>query len=481
MDTNVCQTAGMRFPFSPVLLLLMLVLYLLQMIPVLGFLLLFLGSMFWSVALINGAFLGVLIEVPARKLSIVWLLIPFGYLGTYWTFVFIDYQNVSALRAEVLAHNQPVKVPFDPRRQSLVFDNSEAIGPTTHHVPVVYSRAVNEGETIYRATYLAEDPLCDEAKEGPYRNAGIYPTWFHTRSDTIAGGAFVKGYCRIGIPVPPPSAQVLITSETREYEVYGLPVEETVTTISPNIGPARRLRTGKAKPLTLLPAPLLFCADFGSGNRKNACTGFFWRSGASLIDGQWRFGREGDLLASVLGIRQRDNTYDLPVSNATIRTVMMQARDAVLERELANLDRAIADPMVEIGSVPFNFLRNRGDLIEPRLDGIIRAIEFGVANQGNSHGNAQQMFRLLEFVQHDALRPYEPRLMALKQQHYWYQWEPLDQREPLPDPDTPPIIVEAPGPHSTEARQPGADEQKPPSRPKQLRPRPPTRTGNRAD
>lgn len=462
----------MRFPLSPLLLPVMLVLYLLQMIPVLGFLLLFLGSMFWSVALINAAFLGVVIEVPARKLPIGWLLLPVGYLGTYWVFVFSDYQNLSALQAEIRADNEPVKVPFDPARQSLVFDNSEAIGPTTHHIPVVYSRAENEGEIVYNAGYLAADPLCDEAKEGPYRQAGIYPSWFHTRSDEIAGGTFVEGYCRIGIPVPAPPAQVVITSATRKYEIGGMPVEENITTITPGNGPARRLRTGKAMPLTLLPAPLLFCADIKPDDGKDACAAIFWRSDASLIDGKWRFGRNGDLLASVLGIRQRDNSYDLQVPNAAIRAVMIEASDKVVERELANLDRAIADPMVEIGSLPFNALHRRRDLIEPRLDGMVRAIEFGVANQGNSHGNAQQMFRLLDYVSHDALRPYEPRLLALKQQHYWYDWKPLAQRAPPPEPEIPPVMAEAPGPHSNAARETDGGKLPTPSRPKPRKPRP---------
>ncbi len=461
----------MRFPLSPLLLPVMLLLYLLQMIPVLGFLLLFLGSMFWSVVLINAAFLGVVIEVPARKLPIAWLLLPLGYLGTYWGFVFSDYQNLSALQAEIRADNEPVKVRFDPARQSLVFANDQAIGPTTHHVPVVYTRAVNEGETIYRAEYLAADPLCDEAKEGGYRSAGIYPTWFHTRSDKIAGGTFVEGYCRIGIPVPAPPAQVLISSSTRKYEIDGMPVEENITTITPGNGPARRLRTGKAMPLSLLPAPLLFCADIKPDDGKDACAAMFWRSDASLIDGKWRFGRSGDLLASVLGIKQRDNSYDLPVPNEHIRAVMMQARDKILKRELANLDRAIADPMVEIGSVPFESLHRRSDLIEPRLDGIVRAIEFGVANQGNSHGNAQQMFRLLDYVSHDMLRPYEPRLLALKQQHYWYDWKPLAQRAPPPEPEIPPVIVE---PSSQHAERDG-NVPEPPPRPRPRRPRPSNR------
>lgn len=473
--------AVMRFPMSPLLLLAMLVLYLVQMIPVLGFMLLFLGSMFWSIALINAAFLGVLIEVPARKLPLAWLLLPIGYLGSYWVFVFIDDQNLNALQAEVLAHNQPVKVPFDPARQSLVFDGNPVIGVTTHHVPVVHSRAVIEGETIYNATYLAADPLCDEARAGTYRSAGIYPTWFHTRSDKIAGGTFVKGYCRIGIPVPPPPAQVVITSATRKYEIEGMPVEETVTTITPDIGRARQLRTGKAKPLPLLPAPMLFCVDFKLDGAKGACAAMLWRSDANLIDGKWRFGRSGDVLASALGIRQRDNSYDLPVPKARIRAVMEQASDRIRAQELTNLDRAIADPMVEIGSVPFNSLRNRGDLITPRLDGIVRAIEFGVANQGNSHGNAQQMFRLLDYVSHDALRPYEPRLMALKQQHYWYDWKPLAQREPPPEPEIPPIIVEAPSPHSPGAREADAGEPAPASRPKPRKLRPSARSGRSAD
>ena len=442
----------MRFPFCPLLLVVMLVLYLLQTIPGLGFLLLFLGSMFWSVVLINAAFLGVVIEVPARKLPMAWLLLPVGYLGTYWVFVFSDYQNLSALQAEIRADNAPVKVPFDPARQSLVFASDPAISTTTHHIPVVYSRTVIEDETVHRAEYLAADPLCDEAREGGYRGAGIYPTWFHTRSDEIAGGTFVEGYCRIGIPVPAPPRPVVIASKTRKYEIGGMPVEESVMTITPANGPARRLRTGQAMPLSLLPAPLLFCADMKPDDGSDGCAAMLWRSDASLIEGKWRFGRSGDLLAAVLGIKPRDNSYDLPVPNADIRAVMIAARDRVLERELAKLDRAIADPMVEIGSLPFESLHRRGDLIEPRLDGMVRAIEFGVANQGNAHGNAQQMFRLLDYVAHDALRPYEPRLMALKQQHYWFDWKPIDQRPTPPKPDIAPIIVAPPDPHSAAAR-----------------------------
>lgn len=431
----------MRFPYSPSLLLVLLLLYGLQMIPGLGFLLLFLGSMFWSVVLINGAILGIFIEVPARKLSPLWLVFPVAYLGTYWVYVFNDYQNLSTLRAEIAKQNQLVRVPLNPARQALVFDNAPTLAPETHDISMIYSRAEIEGETVYNASFLAADPLCDEARDDSYRNAGIYPSWFHTRSDRIAGGKFVEGYCTIRMPVPSPSGQVQVGSTTRKYSLAGLPVEEVVTTIRTEQGTAFRLRAGRAKPLSLLPAPFLFCADFIYGGWKGECSGFFWRSDKGLIEGKWRFGRDGDLLAATLGVKRRDNFYDLPMANETIRTMMVQSRDRVLELELDKLDRAIADPMIEIGGVPFNSLRNRGDLIEPRLEGIVTAIEFGVTNQKNAAQNAQQMFNLLQYVSKDAIRPYEARLAVLWHQDRWFYWVPFDERMPPPETVGDPIVV----------------------------------------
>lgn len=435
----------MRAPFSLLLLLLMLVLYLIQQIPPLGFLLVFLGSFLWSVVLINAAFVGTLIEVPARRLSGWWLILPIGYFGAYWAYYLIDYRNFDALRTEIAVHNKSVAVPFDPVRQNLVFVGHSFFGPSTHHVPVVYTQGTNEGETVYRASYLAADLLCSEARNGGFVSAGIFTSGFHTRSDTIAGGTYVEGYCKISIPAQAPKAQVLVSSLDQKYSIGNLPVEEKIVTISTGDGRARTLRTGKALRLPMFPAPVIFCATKDTDDNEKPCARYFWRNYTSVIEGTRRFGRDADLLASVLGIRARDNAYDLPVANDTVRAAMTQARDEVRARELSNLDRAIADPMVEIGSQPFRSLRNRADLIEPRLDGIVRAIEFGVKNRKNSGRNAQEMFRLLDYVSHEALRPYEPRLKMLQSSHSRFYWKPIDERDQSLTPNSPPILIEAAG------------------------------------
>jgi hypothetical protein len=89
-------------------------------------------------------------------------------------------------------------------------------------------------------------------------------------------------------------------------------------------------------------------------------------------------------------------------------------RKATTSPELARTLIAAARPAAAISSVPFEDLRGRLDIIQPRLDPIVAAIEQGIQSGGKARDNARQMFRLLETVSRDSIAPYLDRIEAMR-------------------------------------------------------------------
>jgi hypothetical protein len=119
-------------------------------------------------------------------------------------------------------------------------------------------------------------------------------------------------------------------------------------------------------------------------------------------------------LAEALGLRRVPWDGRKAVPPEIMRPLIAAARDRVIASESANLDRAIVDPKVALGSVPFTSLFGRRDIIVPRLDPMLTAIEQGIAFGGLAKANAQNMFHLLETIAADIPAPIMSRIEAIR-------------------------------------------------------------------
>jgi hypothetical protein len=145
------------------------------------------------------------------------------------------------------------------------------------------------------------------------------------------------------------------------------------------------------------------------------CTARFYRNIVQLVGVDE--GSRGDdaALAAALGLKRVGPADRKATTSPELaRTLIAAALQRVIAPEVSDLDRVIADPAAAISSVPFENLPGRLDIIQPRLDPIVTAIESGIQSGGKARDNARQMFRLLETVPRDAIAPYLDRIEAMR-------------------------------------------------------------------
>lgn len=425
-DTNEFDLR--KIPYSILLLIISAIIFSLQIIPFVGFFLLLMGAPYWSVLLVNGAFAGLVLEVFVRRLPKWLLVLPAVWFGMTTFIAAKDHIALANLRSEMETQNALVNIPFDHRYQSLSFEDTPIISGTKYQIPVTYNLSKTEEGNRFSASYLAPRELCNSIRLPLYSNSGIRTSSFHTESNRIGGGRFVGELCTINLPEQPTLPLVRISSSEKNYKLNGMPVKETIIQIKTPDGRVRIIRGGTAEPYGWLPLIIAGCFPTDSAPHWNCAAGLA-RSGLQpILSGKSRFGRDGEAVAAALGFEPYNNDYTRPVIAEDLQARVETARDRIIQEDVELLKKVITDPMADIGSVPFGSLRNRPDIIEPHLAGIVSAIEIGMAPGSKSKLNAHQLFDLLEFVTSESLIPYESRLKKLKYVDQAFFWVPEHER-----------------------------------------------------
>ena len=407
--------------------------YLLQMFPVPGIILMLMLAPFWSVLLVNAGMIGVGVEASSGSVSRSWLLLPVLWFGSYGAQTVSDHLALWRLQGQIARANGGVRVPFDPAAEALVFAKDDAAGWLVENsaLPVAYVRNANYPGSTHLATRMVDISVCDKVRGEPgLSGAGIYTFGFHD-DDAGIGGArigrdrFETRFCELRQPEDPALPKVVIDTIEREYMAGSLPVTETVTTITTPDGHRYTLRGGVAAPLSWLPMPILGCG-LNSGAPSWDCVQQFKRDSFVPLELTGpRYHQGPSALMQALGLARVAPADRHGVDPGDALQSVASARDRVVEGETAKLDQAIADISGEIGSVPFNSLRGRLDIILPRIDRIVTGVERGVEIKGNARSNAQQMFELLEQAPADDIAPYRARIDALQAKDSWFVFKPV--------------------------------------------------------
>ena len=431
----------MRIPSSLLLIVLSFIIYALQTIPYIGIVLMIMGAPFWSVLLINGAFLGVLVEKFARNLHRAWLLLPALWFGSGVVLAGLDRVSLHQVTERYEQQNAAVTIAFDPDYMSLVEGNGALhVQPGHYQVPVTYSRSSDSSGFLYTARRLASSTVCEALREDRYRSAGIYTFGFQEPSDEIGGGHFAAGFCIVTSPEKPSKSMLLVEAETVKRLENWLPLELSKIAISSPSGSRHVLVGGQAHPRPWIPRPIMGCA-LNSGAPSWDCIMAFARSREPILSCGSRFGCEGKALTRALGIKEMTSDDHHATDSTELLIIYQGLAQRVVDEELATLDRAIADPTIDLTFAHFDSLEKRIDLIAPRLDGIVTAIEKGLVLRGNAGLNAQAMFDLLKTLPPGALSAFVGRLEALRHTDPWFTH---DFRPPVqfPEVEGEPIIVQ---------------------------------------
>lgn len=415
----------MRLPRSLLFFAATAIAFLLQLFPYTGVFLMFLGAPYWSVVLINLGFIGVGAEVAAGRVGNGWIILPIAWFVGYAGYAFGDRQVLWNLQNQIAAANVDVQIPFDPSRQALVLEDSIPGDwlVNNYALPVAYGRSNNKGEWHYSSTRLADRTECDRIRrDKSLRGAGINVFGFH--DGPLGSSKYETRFCDLRQPENPILPVAFVRRAQSKRMVSGLPVTDTVTTVTLPDGSNFSLRGGYAAPLGWIPKPMLGCA-LNSGAPSWDCTAGFIRDRfTQLNDTELRYGSDNIVLARALGLKPVAPSDRIAVDPKQVRADTAAALKRVLDEQTANLDRALTDPAAQIGSGPFHALRGRMDIILPRLDAMVLTVERGVEMRRNARNNAQQIFHLIMQAPAEEIAPYRARLEALKAKDKWFVFAP---------------------------------------------------------
>lgn len=436
-------------PVSLIFFLATATLFVLQMIPFIGFFLMILLAMFWSVFLINAGMLGVAAEALSGRVSRWWLVLPIAFYGGYYAFAVADHQALRALSASYDAANARVAVPFDPSRQVIAIDLASDGDDSSwlvqnYGLPVAYSRNPNYRQG-YRSTRMIANDVCKEVRGNPALvGAGIQTFGFH---DGEYGSAtrptLNRAFCSLTMPEEPTLPMVTVSLHRERIRYGTLPVSRTVTTIATPDGKRFQLLGGVAEPLSWFPMPMMGCW-LNSGGPKWQCDAGFKRSGYTpIVSGDTRFSRDSVVLARALGLKRVPIAARKGGDPALVRAKIAELEQAALAQQLAAIDGMIADPTARVKEWQTSVVANNPEILAAKADEIMRGLERAAAVGDENFLKARESGRILAGLiaqlPRERFVAYGPRLLALYRAHFaestdgrrWERSHWLWETEPL--------------------------------------------------
>lgn len=409
------------FPISLGFFLATAIVFVLQLIPIIGIFLMFMLAMFWSVLLINAGMLGTAWEALSGRVSRWWLVLPVAFYGGYVAFAVADNQALRQLGTTYDAANAKVAVPFDPARQVLVFDGDGDGGGGSwfvqnYRLPVVFSRNPNYPEG-FRSNRMMASEICREVRENRALGAaGIYAFGFHD-GDATSSREMESRFCNVGMPERPALPLVTVVRRKDRVRYASLPVTRVTTTVTTPDGQRFQLLGGVAAPLSWIPMPVMGCG-LNSGAAKWECDAGFWRNSFTpIVAGNTRYSRDSLTLARALGLRRVEITERKGGDATLVRAKMEEVEEATLARQLAAIDRMIADPIAKVENWQTGVVGNRPEALAAKADTIMTGLERAAAVGGTDRWKARESGRILAQLiaglPRDRFVTYGPRLLAM--------------------------------------------------------------------
>lgn len=419
-----------RLPISLVFFLVTGIVMLLQLIPFIGIFLMLMLAMFWSVILINMGMVGIAIEAGIGRVSRAWLIVPLAYFGGYYLFAAADRAALAALSASYNASNAKVAIPFDPARHALVFgtgggnDGDGGGGGwfvQNYALPVAYSANKNYPEG-YRSSRLMPKAVCGEVGGSQaLRAAQVYTFGFHD-GDAIGTRKMDARFCDLGMPERPTLPVVRVTRLEETRSEGALPLRRVTTTVTMPDGRAHVLRGGTASPLKWFPMPAMGCGLNSGAPSWDCDAGFMRDSFTPIVEGNTRYSRDMLVLAEALGLKRVAIAHRRGGDETLVRAKLAQVEAATLARQLAALDKMIADPLMRDPQWDLGVIGNRPEALLSRADAIMGGLERAATVTGPDRWKARESGRILAGLiaqlPADCFTTYGARLLALYRAHF---------------------------------------------------------------
>lgn len=414
------------------------IVFLLQKSPATGIFMMLMLAMFWSVILINAGLIGIAIEALTGRVYRAWILLPLIVYVTNFGFAAYDHFTLKTLRAAYDIANAQVHVPFNSNRQALVFDKDGSPEWYTQNYALEAAYLANEKQPEeVRSTRLIDRALCDAVRGNSSLSAArIYTFGFHD-GEALGGTGFERRFCTISMPEAPKMPVIRIKVEKSHSKVAFLPIQNATTTIETPDGKRVKLRGGTASPLYWIPMPVMGCA-LNSGAPSWDCVWVLLRDDFTpIVSGSTRYRRDLFTLARALGLRPVAKSERKAGSPpAVILARMEKIESETLQRQLANLDAMIADPLLDNPDWDVGVLARDSGILSQKSTMIMIGVEKSAAITGTHRGKARESGRilagLLARLPDEIFRQLKPRILGVYKkaddEHWLWEAETLIRR-----------------------------------------------------
>jgi hypothetical protein len=400
-------------------------LFLIQLIPLVGIFLLFMMSWLWSMFLINAGFIGVAFEILTRRVHWAWLSLPLVWFGGYGTLMISENQAISRLESEIVDSNQATRIPLSSDT-SLVLSKTDYIDVWQlmydHDLGVLYGRS-NDGQTAkeYRFSPLKSCETVDENQHYEDLQIAMVSKNYDWRDQPMA-----KPFCVLSFPASEPERRLFADiSSTEGLKLGGVPY--TITRLRVRFeGQAVLFRKASAEPLRWFPMPFIYCGDMLSGGGGTwVCGANFMRANSTpLKTGATTTETIQAALSRIIALKPRKRTEFTVNEIRQAEGRLDSIRQSVLTRQIAALDQAIRKATGDGNQLEVESLRLYPEQLLPRLPAMVAAIERDcLPEEPVRRSNAQQLMQLVRSLPLEAIKPFIARLNRVSEKDPWFAYD----------------------------------------------------------
>ncbi len=398
------------------------VVYLLQRFPVPGVLLMVVGAAFWSVILVNLGFVGVGLEAVMGRVSRLWLVLPVLYFGGYYLARSMEQtalaQAVSALSRE----NVGTSLRFDPSERDLFLEKGTGDFHPAASELVRYFGLPRVFDKERMHLIGTPDACALVRNDKVFRSAGARAIGF----SNPRGSANRKNgdhFCSIAASGRADRPVVRIISDERKEQRGYLPIRINQFRVRDEAsGREIKVHAGSASPLRAFPMPVMGCA-LNSGAPSWDCFAGFMRRRPTPINADSEYsGGIPRVLATALGLT-RSNDLALVASDVGFVEALARAADAeLIGKEMAVLERMLADPSQHQPDGWFRHLPNRPEVIAPVAGRIFAALLALQTSDLSASENGRNLWRLAAALPPDALASHRADMIEMLQPGQAREW-----------------------------------------------------------
>ncbi|MBK3745504.1 hypothetical protein G3A39_40810 [Paraburkholderia aspalathi] len=278
------------------------IVYVLQVLPHIGFFMLLLGAPLWSIVTINAGFAAMAFDCAKGKLPEWLLLVPFIWFGGYYAAAAASYVQANQYEAQFVASNAGKSVAFDPDAQDLILEASarNIVSPEAilkdYEISPVFSEEPNP-----RCGPITSYSIWTERCGKGYTVVGESSPGCNISTNLISryeNGKYIRvaGVCIVDEARKPTKQRVRIgVSQTSTISTKLIESEIKTLAITPSGSNPTYVEMGYTRRLAWFPMPVLGCWP------ENGMSG--WKCHAEFMKtGNKYFGDNAIMMA--LGLKQ---------------------------------------------------------------------------------------------------------------------------------------------------------------------------------